>query len=197
VITAIATIPAGAASTPVNSLTFTQAATSVTITPSIGAGITIPAATNTLAGMLDATRAGFIDGVTSKNPNLQSTTLSTIPLSLFSILDGRGSAIGAGFTRFLQSPFHGTITSWTLLTDTSATISIDVWKCPLANYPPTSGNSIVGGSAPYITAGSYNSSSSLGSWSSTVINIGDCIAFHTIANNNATVAFISLQVTPS
>lgn len=59
--------------------------------------------------------------------------------------------IAAGWVLFDQIKANITITSIALLADQSGSIVIDLWKDSLANYPPTSADSICATSKPTIT----------------------------------------------
>jgi hypothetical protein len=65
-------------------------------------------------------------------------------------LDGAGSAITPGIKADLRIPFNCVIKNWTLLSDITGTLKIDVWKDTYANFPPTDADSICPGSEPYI-----------------------------------------------
>jgi hypothetical protein len=77
------------------------------------------------------------------------------------IIDGGGSVITTGVKGDLQIPFNCTITAWTLMADQSGSIVIAIWKDTLANYPPTSADSIVASAPPTLTSASSASSSTL------------------------------------
>lgn len=73
-------------------------------------------------------------------------------------------------------PFNATINSVTLLADQSGSIQISIWKDTYANYPPTSGDSIVGSDPPTISGSLKSQSSTLTGWTTTV-NAGDILRF--------------------
>jgi hypothetical protein len=180
-----------------SSLAYTADATSVTITPELGTEITIPAATDTVAGMLDAARAAIIDNLAPVALSGSFSDLSGQPdrsAIVTMIFDGGGSALVAPFTRYLYMPFAATITGWALMADQTGSISIDIWKVPSANFPPLVGNSITGGSAPSLSSQSSAFATSIpGSWSTTQIDAGDCLAYR--VTSAATVQVVTFELT--
>ena len=157
-------------------LSITQTATDVTVTPSSGSSVTIPAATTDLAGMLDAARAAAIDGLPGSYNDLTNLPDRTALLSM--IFDGGGSVIVPSIVRYLYIPFAATITGYALMADVSGSVTIDVWKEPFSGFPPTVANSITGGSPMQLTsAQSIAQTTAPASWTTTV-NAGDCIAFN-------------------
>jgi hypothetical protein len=171
-------------------LNYTQDAASVTITPDGGNGVTIPAATSSLAGVLDAARAAAIDGLPGSYNDLTDLPDRTAFIPL--LIDGGGAAIVAPVTRFIYAPFAGTITGWVVMADRSGSISIDVWKEPYGGFPPTVANSITGGNPMTLSSQTVNASiPAPASWT-TQINAGDVIGFN--VSSAATVQTITAQL---
>ena len=50
--------------------------------------------------------------------------------------DGQGGVISNGRTAYVQIPYNGTLTSWTLVAAQSGSCTITVFKDTYANYPP-------------------------------------------------------------
>lgn len=48
-------------------------------------------------------------------------------------------------------PFGCVVKNWTLLSDVSGSLNIDVWKDTFGNFPPTDANSMTGGHNPYLS----------------------------------------------
>lgn len=177
----------------------TQTATGVTITPANGSPVSIPAATDSFAGMLDAARATTIDGLKTVASSGLYTDLTATPdrtAFLSVVFDGGGSAIVAPIVRYLYVPFDATITGWVLLADRSGSITIDVWKEAVAGYPPTVANSIVGG-VPMALASQLNNSAfpPSPSWSTVKILAGDIIALNVSAATTVQTVTAQLVVT--
>jgi hypothetical protein len=177
-----------------SSLTASQDATSVTITPATGNAATIPAATDALAGVLDAERAAVIDNLAVVASSGSYTDLINLPnrtAFMTLMIDGGGAAIVAPITRFIYVPFAGAITGWILMADRSGSISIDVWKEPLSGFPPTLSNSITGGAVMSLTS-QTNNSAFPPPWPSLTIDAGDVLGFNVSAA--ATIQTITAQL---
>lgn len=180
-------------STGIN-LTYSQTATDVTISPGIGASITIPAASSTFAGMLDATRAGIIDGLhpiasSGLYSDLSGTPDRTVVIPM--IIDGGGIPIVPGITRYFSIPFAATITGWAIMADQVGSIAIDIWKTPFVNYPPTIANSITAAALPTLVSAASAQQSNLIGWT-TGINAGDVLGFHVISASAVTSVTVQL-----
>ena len=174
-----------------SSLSFSQSAVDVTITPSLGTSITIPAATDSLAGMLDATRAAIIDAPVSYGDIINTPDRTAFITNIF---DGGGAAIVAPFTRYIYVPFAAAIIGWALMADQVGSISVDIWKTPSANFPPLVGNSITGGAIPNLS-GQSSAFASVPAWTTLQINAGDCLAYHVISATTVQVVTFELLVT--
>jgi hypothetical protein len=51
--------------------------------------------------------------------------------------DGQGGTISNGKTAYVQVPYNGTLTSWTLVANTSGSCTVTVFKDTFAFFPPT------------------------------------------------------------
>jgi len=109
-------------------------------------------------------------------------------------IDGGGSEITAGLKGFVQIPFSGTITRWTLLADTAGDIVIDVWKDTLANYPPTVADTIAGAEKPTLSAAQAGEDTNLTTWT-TAVTAGDVLGFNVDSVATLTRATLILWVT--
>jgi hypothetical protein len=111
------------------------------------------------------------------------------------VIDGGGSAITAGVKGDLEIPFPCTITRWTLVGDTTGSISIDIWKDSYQNFPPTNADSIIesGNVIPYITSDVKNQSSTLTNWTTT-INTNDILRFNVDSCSSISRCTLSLFV---
>ena len=180
-----------------SSLSYEADASSVTITPTLGTAVTIPAATDVLAGMLDAERAAIIDGLAPVASSGSYGDLANTPdrsAFITTIFDGGGAAIVAPFTRYLYTPFAATIIGWALMADQTGSISIDVWKVPSASFPPLVGNSITGGNAPALSGAQSAFRPTLPMGWTTQINAGDCLAYRVVSATTVQVVTFELTV---
>lgn len=180
-----------------SSLSFTQTATGVTVTPVLGSAITIPAASDTLAGMLDAARATTIDTLATVASSGKYSDLVSPPdrHAFFSLIfDGNGAALAAGPVRYFLAPFAATITGWAMCADQSGSITVDIWKLASASaYPPTVANSITGGSPPTMSSASFAQATVVPpAWTTSAILVGDALAFKLSAA--ATCTFCTFQL---
>jgi hypothetical protein len=173
-------------------LNLTQTATDVTIDPEGGNGVTIPMATSTLAGMLDAVRAATIDALPGSYNDLSDLPDRSAILSM--LFDGGGSAIVAPITRYLYMPFNATITGYALLADVSGSVTVDVWKEPVSGYPPLVANSITGGNPMTLASAQSGVVTNIPSWTTTIL-AGDVLAFNLSANTSIKTLTAQLFIT--
>lgn len=118
------------------------------------------------------------------------------PFTVVYELDGGGSDLTTGFTRYIRVPRAGTITKWTLLADVGGSIVIDVWKDTFANYPPTDSDSITGGNEPELSTDDEAEDSTLTGWS-TSVSAGDVLGFIVDSvSGGIKWAVLVLEVTP-
>ncbi len=110
------------------------------------------------------------------------------------LIDGGGAAITTGLKGSIAVPFACTITSWTLMADTSGSLTLDIWKSSFASYPPTAAHSITGTAKPAILSDVKAASSALTGWT-TAIAAGDILAFNVDAASTITRVSLGLTVT--
>jgi len=108
--------------------------------------------------------------------------------------DGGGSVLPVGLTADVTVPYDCTIDAATLVGDPSGSIVISVWKDTLANYPPTSGDSIAGAAPPTLSSASHSRNTSLAGWTTT-LNKGDVVRFQVQSCTAITRAVLALEVT--
>jgi hypothetical protein len=113
---------------------------------------------------------------------------------------GNGTSIittGEKLTARLILPklFSGTLTGWTLVSDTSSTTTIDIWKVPYASYPATNANSICGGFEPALSGTDKNTDSDITNWSDLTLSGDDQIGVNVDTNNNAKWILLTLTYT--
>jgi hypothetical protein len=117
-------------------------------------------------------------------------------VSLNFIVDGGGAAITTGQKGHIRVDFDATIIEWSLLADTTGSITMDVWKDTYVNFAPNSGDSITASAKPSISSNSKNTSGptgtgSLSGWTTT-ITAGDILAFNVDSGNTITRATLDL-----
>ena len=108
-------------------------------------------------------------------------------------IDGGGSAITTGVKGYVEIPYNGVITSWTLTSDVSGSCVIDVWKDTYANYPPTIADTIAGSEKPTLSSSNKNQDNSLSTWT-TNVNAGDIIAFNVDSASTVTRLNLSIKI---
>lgn len=88
--------------------------------------------------------------------------------------DFAGAPITTGIRAYLPIPWSMLITAWTLISDVSGSIVLDVWR---AAYPtvPTVANTIAGSEKPTLSAAQTAQDLALSTWD-TDIDAGDIIA---------------------
>ena len=107
----------------------------------------------------------------------------------FAVGDSTAITTGAKTKTRIFCPYTGTIVRWKLITDQSATVTLDVWKA--AGAIPTNANTITASAKPSTTAVEFNSSSTLTGWTTSVTE-GDILELEVEANDNA--EYISLML---
>jgi hypothetical protein len=190
--------PAGVSSAPPSSpLTLTQAANQISLS-----GLIIPAATDSLAGVLDAARATIIDNLEEVASSGAYGDLSGTPGANFGIQfntgdlgDGTGVALTTGVKGWIIAPWAGTILGWTMVTDVSGSITVDIWKG--TNAFPTVSNTICGGNPPALSSAQIGGGVAPGvaptGWGATTFNPLDILVFNISAT--ATIKRVSLLLT--
>lgn len=127
---------------------------------------------------------------------------ANIPKSVVGItVDGGGSVPATGIKGFVQVPYAGTITGWSIVADQSGSASFDIWKVagtapPTAPVVPSSGNKI-SASAPAAISSAQSAaggSSAISTWTTTVA-AWDTFAFNLSSVTTATRITLELQIT--
>ena len=109
-------------------------------------------------------------------------------------IDGGVSVPSTGSKGFVQVPYAGTITGWTLLSNLAGSAQITVKKCSYGAFPTTA--SIVASAPPSMTGSQKQTSSSLGTWT-TGFSAGDIFEFNLDSVTTCTRLTLELQVTKS
>lgn len=110
------------------------------------------------------------------------------------VIDGGGSTPTTGSKGFIQVPFAGTITGWTLIADTSGSASITVKKSTFAAFPTNS--SIVASAPPALSSQQNATSTTLTGWT-TAVAAGDILEFVLASATTLKRLVLELQITRS
>lgn len=94
-------------------------------------------------------------------------------------------------------PWDGTLVRWTLLGDASGTATVDPWQDTYANYPPTVGDTMVGGGGtkPNISGPSTKGQGTPTSWAKTTFARGDTVRVNVDAVSGLSRLALVLEVT--
>lgn len=125
-----------------------------------------------------------------KDGNLSASTVVGIQF----VMDGAGSVITSGTKGYVEVPFSGTVTGWTVVSDVTGSIVIDVKRCSYANFPTTA--SIAGSEKPTITTARKGQDLTLTTWTANVA-LGDIIEFYVDSATNITKATLAIRITRS
>ena len=108
----------------------------------------------------------------------QDLKLDKISTKTFGVvIDGGGNDITTGVKGDVVIPYDMTITSWTILGDSTGSIVVDLWKSNYQGYPPVAENKITGSQKPGLSSQLKNQSTSVTSWQ-TSVSAGDIIRFN-------------------
>lgn len=125
-----------------------------------------------------------------KDGNLSASTVVGIQF----VMDGAGATISGGTKGYVEVPFSGSITGWTVLSDVAGSIVIDVKRSSYANFPTTA--SIAGSEKPTITSARKGQNLTLTTWTANVA-LGDIIEFYVDSATNITKATLAIRITRS
>ena len=137
--------------------------------------------TSQVTGTLPVANGGT--GITN-NPNV---------IGIEFVIDGGGAAITTGIKGYLEVPFACTVNTWTLLADTSGSITVDVYSDTYANYGTNT--SMVGAGTKPVISSATKAQSAPSSWTTTSIAAGNIVGFNVTAAPTVTRVTISLKVT--
>jgi len=93
-------------------------------------------------------------------------------------------------------PYSGTITGWTLLSDISGSIVIDVWKDTFSTFPPSVADSIAGSEKPTLSSAQKSEDNTLSTWT-TSVSAGDIIGFNVDSASTLTRVNLAINITKS
>jgi hypothetical protein len=108
------------------------------------------------------------------------------------VIDGGGSIPATGSKGFIQIPYAGTITGWTILVNASGSCQITVKKSTYSGFPTTA--SIVASAPPVLTTAQKATSTTLTGWT-TALALGDVLEFNLDSVTTSVRIILELQVT--
>lgn len=107
--------------------------------------------------------------------------------------DGGTSTLTSGMKARVPVSFDATITQVTLISDTTGSIVIDVWKDTYANYPPTVADTITASAKPTLSSAQKYQDSTLTGWTTTV-TAGDILIANIDSVSGITNAVLTLKM---
>jgi hypothetical protein len=131
----------------------------------------------------DAATKSYVDNIATPEIALKGSFGITI--------DGGGTAITTGLKGYVTVPYNCTIQSWSIVSDISGSIVVDLWKDTYDNYPPTIADTITGTEKPTLISSAKNQDLTLTSWTTSVV-AGDIIAFY--VNSASTLTRVNLTI---
>lgn len=106
--------------------------------------------------------------------------------------DGGTTALTSGMKARIPVSFSCTITEATLVSDTTGSIVLDVWKNTYANYPPTVADTITASAKPTLSSASKTTDATLTGWTKT-ITAGDILIANINSVSGITNAVLTLK----
>ena len=108
-------------------------------------------------------------------------------------IDGGGAVITTGVKGYVQVPFAGTLSRWTLLADVVGDLVIDVWSESYADAPPTVADTIASNQKPTLSGVIKNELTALTNWT-TAVTAGDVFGFNVDSATTVTRATLILWI---
>jgi hypothetical protein len=157
--------------------------------PNTCVSISVPIATTSVPGLAqpDGTTITVAAGVISAAP---PSIISTAGITI----DGGASSPATGSKGFLQVPFSGTITGWTVIGDVSGSASFTVKKSTFAAFPTNT--SIVAAAPPALASQQNATSTTLTGWTTAIV-AGDVLEFVLASATTVKRLVLELQITRS
>lgn len=106
-------------------------------------------------------------------------------------IDGGGIVLSTGSKGYREIPYNCTIVGWTLVSDQTGSIQIDVKKANYAGFPTTS--SIAGSEKPTLSASQKNTDQSLTTWTVS-LSQGDILEFYIDSASSVTKIQLFLKI---
>jgi hypothetical protein len=107
--------------------------------------------------------------------------------------DGAGGVITSGTTAYVQVPYSGTITGWTIVSSVSGSCTVTVFKDTYANFPPTTPADNIFVTQPALASAVKATATGL----SVAVTTGDYIGFTITGITTATWVNLTLSITKS
>jgi hypothetical protein len=109
------------------------------------------------------------------------------------IIDGGGAVISTGEKGHVVVDFDCQILNWTILSDQTGSIVVDIWKDTYTNFPPTVGDTITGSAKPTLASAQKNQNTTLSGWTTT-ITAGDILAYNVDSVTTVQRVTVALRV---
>ena len=107
-------------------------------------------------------------------------------------LDGQGGVVTTGQKGYYIPVYSGIIQSWSLISDQSGSISVDIWK--RSGGVPTASGSIVGSGTPSLSSSQYATGSVL-LFISATFSPGDILGYNVVSSSTVTRVTLGLKIT--
>ena len=107
------------------------------------------------------------------------------------VFDGQGGVISNGRTAYVQVPYKGTITGWTLVAAQSGSCTVTVFKDTFLNFPPVSPGDNIFGTQPALVGVQTNSATG----TTVAVAAGDWIGFTISGVTTVTWVNLTLSIT--
>ena len=120
-----------------------------------------------------------------------SAPVSPFSATIVAVFDAGTEAITGQPEVDVVVPASGTITSWTLLADTTGDAVVDIWSDTYGNFPPTDADSITAAALPELSGAAKATNSTLSGWDAS-LTAGDILRFH--LDSSATVKRLILTL---
>lgn len=112
--------------------------------------------------------------------------------SVTAVFDGGGSTIAANSKAYIANiPYNANVTGWRIISPSSGSIVVDVWKSTYDTFPPTVSNTIAGSEKPTLSGAMRNEDTNLTTWT-TPIASGSCLVFNVDSATSVTYAQVML-----
>lgn len=153
---------------------------------------------NGTSGSSGSSGSSGVSGSSGSSGSSGTSGSSPTALGSFGItIDAGSSVITTGIKGYVEIPYSGTITGWTIVGNDTGSIVIDVWKTSYAGAPPTVANSIAGTSKPTMSSVKKNQDLTISGWSSTSVSAGDIIGFNVDSVSTLSRVNLSIKITKS
>lgn len=138
-------------------------------------------------------RGTFIEEWVTANDGTPKLVQVESVIALVFDFDGGGAPIAVNSQLWQDFPFPCTLIGWAATGLPSGSIKFNVWKCALADFPPTSANSITGGHDPEISEGDSASDADLSNWTDVAVAANDILFVNVESRETITRAKLTLR----